>query len=394
MVRARPQGPGVAGPGPPAGAQENRGPPGVFLKGGGLKMVRLFTAGGMIIDNVVTAEGTVHRQALGGNGVYSAAGARLWMDDVGIVATIPGNYPLEWLDTLQQAGIDIAGISMRPEPVTCSEWFFYRGDGSRVDRLYAEPGMFEASGYGSDHLTAEQAAAFEARLRTHAVAGLDYAAFRRLHPVRSADVPAAYQGARGVHLAPNSPMAQLEMARDLRRPGRRITLDPGSHAAELTGPALARLLPLLDAVLPSEKELKVMTAARTHAEGIAELRRGGTDIAVVKLAAAGAMMDEGDRKEPLSIPAIAVQAVDPTGAGDAFCGGFLAGLVATADPACAAVCATVSASFAVEAFGPFALFSARPDEVTRRWRELAQRCALPDSERLLRELAAMRRPPA
>ena len=137
-----------------------------------------------------------------------------------------------------------------------------------------------------------------------------------------------------------------------------------------------------------------MTAARTHAEGIAELRRGGTDIAVVKLAAAGAMMDEGDRKEPLSIPAIAVQVVDPTGAGDAFCGGFLAGLVATADPACAAVCATVSASFAVEAFGPFALFSARPDEVTRRWRELAQRCALPDSERLLRELAAMRRPPA
>ncbi len=357
-------------------------------------MVRLFTAGGMIIDNVVTAEGTVHRETLGGNGVYSAAGARLWMEDVGIVAAVPGNYPLQWLDTLRRAGIDTAGISIRPETVTCSEWFFYRGDGSRADRLYAEPGTFEASGYGGDHLQPEQAAAFEARLRTHAVAGLDYAAFRRLHPVRSADVPVAYQGAWGVHLAPNSPAAQLEMAHDLRRPGRRITLDPGSHAAELRGPALARLLPLLDAVLPSEKELKIMAPASTHAAGLAELRRSGAGMAVVKLAAAGAMMDEGDRKEPMSIPAIAVHAVDPTGAGDAFCGGFLAGLVATGNPACAAVCATVSASFAVEAFGPFALFSAHPDEVIRRWRELARRCALPDCDRLLLELAAMRRPQA
>ncbi len=357
-------------------------------------MVRLFTAGGMIIDNVVSADGTVHRETLGGNGVYSAAGARLWLDDVGIVARVPRNYPARWCDALRDAGIDTAGISVVEESVGCSEWFFYRSDGSRADRLYAEPGTFEACGLAGDHLDPGQAAAFEACLRARPVAGLDFAAFRRLHPVRNTDVPAHYRGALGVHLAPNSPVAQLGMARDLHQPGRRITLDPGSHATELVGTGLTRLLPLLDAVLPSEKELRVMAPGRTNAQGLADLRRAGASVAVVKLAAAGALLDDGTRPGPVTVPAIAVQAVDPTGAGDAFCGGFLAGLVATANPLCAAVCATVSASFAVESFGPFGLFAAERDEVTRRWQWLAQRCALPQADRLFSELAAVRRPRA
>jgi len=50
-----------------------------------------------------------------------------------------------------------------------------------------------------------------------------------------------------------------------------------------------------------------------------------------------------------------VSAVDPTGAGDAFCGGFLAGLMMLRDIAAAACLGTISASFAVESFGPFHL---------------------------------------
>lgn len=357
-------------------------------------MVRLFAAGGMIIDNVVSADGAVHRETLGGNGVYSAAGARLWLDDVGIVAVVPANYPVRWLETLRDAGIDVTGISAREEAVVCSEWFFYRSDGSRADRLYAEPGTFEACGFAGDRLEPDQAAAFEACLRARPVAGLDFAAFRRLHPVRSTDVPPPYRQALGIHLAPNSPAAQLGMAQDLRRPGRRITLDPGSHASELVDTVLSELLPLLDAVLPSEKELHVMAPGRSNPDGLAQLRRAGASVAVVKLAAAGAMLDHGSRTGPVTIPIVAVQAVDPTGAGDAFCGGFLAGLVATGDPVCAAVCGTVSASFAVESFGPFGLFAAHHAQVMQRWQILARRVSLPQSDRRLSELQTLRQPTA
>jgi sugar/nucleoside kinase (ribokinase family) len=51
------------------------------------------------------------------------------------------------------------------------------------------------------------------------------------------------------------------------------------------------------------------------------------------------------------VPAVSPRCVDPTGAGDAFCGGFLTGLIETGDPVEAALRGAVSASFAVEGCG-------------------------------------------
>jgi sugar/nucleoside kinase (ribokinase family) len=353
-------------------------------------MVQVFCSGGMIIDNVVAADGTVHRETLGGNGVYSAAGVRLWLDAVGIVAVLPRNYPSHWLDLLRAAGVDTTGIAVREDVVGCSEWFFYRADGSRADGLHAEPDLFGASGYTDDRLAPAQALAFESLLRGRRAAGLDFAEFRRRHPVRAADVPQAYRRARGVHLAPNLPAAQWELAQALRQPGRTITLDPGSHAALLASAPWPDILPLLDAILPSEKELAVLVPGASRAEGLARLRQAGVPIAVVKLAAAGALVDAPQHAGPVAVPSLSVAAVDPTGAGDAFCGGFLAGLLATGDALCAAVCGTVSASFAVESFGPFRLLAAPREEVLHRWRTLAQACALPRRESFFSELRAQR----
>lgn len=355
-------------------------------------MVRLFAAGGVIIDNVVTADGAVKRDTLGGNGVYSAAGARLWLDDVGIVAVVPRNYPRHWLDALRDAGIDSTGITSLQESVGCSEWMFYRSDGSRADHLYAEPGTFEACGLSGDHLDPDQAAAFEAHLRARPAGGQDFAAFRRRNPVRSTDVPAHYRSAQGVHLAPNLPAAQYGMARDLRSPGRRITLDPGSHALDLAAGPLSELLPLLDAILPSEQELRAMAPGMSRADGLVSLLEAGAPIAVVKLGAAGAMLACRTLPSGLAIPVLPVQVVDPTGAGDAFCGGFLAGLLATSDPLCAALCGTASASFAVESFGPFRMLAARRDEVLARWWSLARSCELAHAEQRYSELAAFGQP--
>ena len=53
------------------------------------------------------------------------------------------------------------------------------------------------------------------------------------------------------------------------------------------------------------------------------------------------------------IPAYPCRLVDPTGAGDAFCGGFLAGFQKTNDPLLAALHGGVSASLKIEGSGPF-----------------------------------------
>jgi len=353
-------------------------------------MVKLFACGGMIIDNVVTADGTVHREALGGNGVYAAAGARLWCDRVGLVALVPRNYPARWFEALRNAGIDIAGVAVRPESVDRSEWFFYRSDGSRADHLYASSDAFVAAGLPPQgRLSPAQSGAFEAQLRSSGAEGADFAGFRRRHPVCAGDVPSSYLHAVGVHMAPGAPRAQLALAQAIHAPGRRITLDPGSHAGAMRD-VLPRLLPLLDAFLPSEKELRLLAPGTGLASGLAGLRAAGVPVALVKLAAAGAMVASSVYPAGISVPALAVDLVDPTGAGDAFCGGFLAGLVATGDPLCAALCGTASASIAVESFGPMRLLSATPQEVLARWQRLARLCALPDTDQRFSELRALR----
>ena len=56
----------------------------------------------------------------------------------------------------------------------------------------------------------------------------------------------------------------------------------------------------------------------------------------------------------VNVPAVNVNVLDVTGAGDAFCGGFLAGLISSGDPITAAAQGVVSASFIVETRGAVA----------------------------------------
>jgi sugar/nucleoside kinase (ribokinase family) len=58
-------------------------------------------------------------------------------------------------------------------------------------------------------------------------------------------------------------------------------------------------------------------------------------------------------KRRYEVPAYAARLADPTGAGDAFCGGFLAGFQRTNDPLMATLYGNVSASLKVEGTGPF-----------------------------------------
>lgn len=323
-------------------------------------MVALFTAGGVIVDTVVSADGTLGPRTMGGNAVYSAAGARLWLDGVGIVARLPANYPRAFLDRLEQGGIDLSGIRFEAAEVTKNEWFFYREDGSRADHLHgdmaaplpAEPGT---------RLSREQAAELEDRLRRLPATGNDFAAFRRRHPVRLEDVPPAYLSAAAAHLAANGLAEQTAMTRALSEAGLSVSVDPGSNAGEMIGSAVAdsqsgigAIMAAATAFLPSEKELRCLAPGLAREDAFAALQARGPAALVAKLGAEGSLHRDADGALHW-LPVFPVRAVDPTGAGDAFCGGFLAGLVLLGDLSAAACLGTISASFAVESFGPFHL---------------------------------------
>jgi ribokinase len=95
----------------------------------------------------------------------------------------------------------------------------------------------------------------------------------------------------------------------------------GIQAIVNPGPAY-RLAPELLAsgliLTPNAEELLAMTGAADIEAGISSLVAGGAGAVVVTLGAHGALLADGPRRRPM--PAMAVDVVDTTGAGDTFSG--------------------------------------------------------------------------
>ena len=75
----------------------------------------------------------------------------------------------------------------------------------------------------------------------------------------------------------------------------------------------------------------------------------------------------------ISIPTVASELVDDTGAGDAFCGGALVGYAKSSDGVDAILRGSVSASFSIAAIGPAGLVDAPPEVAEQRLAALGRR---------------------
>jgi ribokinase len=322
-------------------------------------------AGGVILDCSVSASGAVALEVMGGNAAWSAVGARIGGASPGIVATVPAAYPQALLDGLVAGGIALDGIARVDGPMPLPEWFFYAADGTRIDRLHASAEAFGAMGF-SLPLTGAAKAAWLQRLRERTEDGRGFTVFRRTNPPPA--IPAPWRGAPGLHLAPDLPGAQIRLAAQARSGGARvITLDPGPHALADGPDAIGPLLTACDAFLPSERELAVMLPGLTAADALSVLAVRTPALLAVKLGPRGALLWDRSALRAVRIPALPVPASDPTGAGDAFCGGVLAGLLRGETQRDALRRGTVSASFAVGTSGADrALAAAVPSEVAAR----------------------------
>jgi hypothetical protein len=88
--------------------------------------VEYVIVGGLREDYFITPTGQAHWGRLGGNALYAAVGARLWSENVGLVARVGSNFPAGWLDIIAGRGIDTGGIVVRPEPLDTRTFYAYR----------------------------------------------------------------------------------------------------------------------------------------------------------------------------------------------------------------------------------------------------------------------------
>ena len=174
-----------------------------------------------------------------------------------------------------------------------------------------------------------------------------------------------FEGARWLHLTGITPAlsesarAATLRARDVARDaGLEVSLDVNLRrrlwSDEVAGPTLRDLVTGVDVVLGSPDELAVIAdsdPATDPAELAAAVATLGATVVVVKLGPDGALGLEAGAT-PVLVPAIAVPVeVDPVGAGDAFCVGFIAGRLDGVDVETALRMGNACGALAVAALG-------------------------------------------
>ncbi|MEM1544277.1 MAG: carbohydrate kinase family protein [Candidatus Bathyarchaeia archaeon] len=134
------------------------------------------------------------------------------------------------------------------------------------------------------------------------------------------------RGAKILHLtsfAGNLPFeAQKKLIETL--PEIKVTLDPGIIYARRGLEILKPIIRRCYAIMPSEAEIQLLTG-EDYREGAEILLNEGVEIVAVKLGERGCYVTNG--RESHLIGPFKVEVVDTTGAGDAFCAGFIYGLL-------------------------------------------------------------------
>jgi sugar/nucleoside kinase (ribokinase family) len=245
----------------------------------------ILVVGSVALDRIETPFGLAEA-TLGGAATYFSAAASLF-HPVQLVGVIGDDFPEDRLDFLSARGVDLAGLERAR-----GESFFWAGR------------------YDYDLNTRET---LETRLGV-------FADFRPR-------LPESFRDAEWVFLANIDPELQLEVLRQVRRP-RLVACDTMNYWIESRRGPLMELLGQVDCVLLNDSEARELSGDYNILRASRWIRAHGPRIVVVKKGEHGALLFT--EHHTFFAPGFPLETVyDPTGAGDAFAGGFIGWLAYT-----------------------------------------------------------------
>jgi len=292
----------------------------------------LLVVGSIALDSVETPFGGT-ADALGGSAQFFTYAASI-LHPVQIVGVIGDDYPPEALERLKEIGADLSGVERAK-----GESFRWKGR------------------YSYDLQNRET---LDTRLGV----------FATFNP----KIPPEFADARYVFLGNIDPELQLSVLDQIRSP-KLVACDTMNYWINGKRSALLELLQRIDVLLVNDAEARELSGDWNVYRAARWIAERGPSMVVVKQGTYGAVLLEGGRV--FYIPAYPLEEVyDPTGAGDAFAGGFMAHLARTDDLSPenlrrAMVYGSAMGSFAVEQFSIRRFEEIGPAEVTARVREFA-----------------------
>lgn len=293
-------------------------------------------------EYLLPASGLPRLDLPGGNLLYAAAGLMLWAPSVGLVGRVGEDYPREWLEACEARGFDISGIHVVPKKLDLRDFVSYTEafEASRINPIihFARRGMtFPKSLLGYQPPNERKMDADATLIVT--------------------DTPDHYLTARGALLCPMSLVSQTQLIAGMKRGQvHTFVLEPASTS--MTPKARRELPALLNGVtafLTSQEELRNLFWGETHdlwkmAEMVSVY---GPEYVVIKCGQSGQLLYDVKTKRKWEVSAYPARVADPTGVGDAFNGGFLAGYCKTYDALEGVLYGNISASLKIEGNGVY-----------------------------------------
>jgi sugar/nucleoside kinase (ribokinase family) len=272
----------------------------------------LLVVGSIALDSVITPFGETADDP-GGSAVFFAAAAAL-LHPVHVVGVVGRDYPLGALKRLEARGVDLGGVETAD-----GESFRWKGkysyDLSSRETLDTRLGVF---------------AGFQPKL------------------------PPAFRDAQYVFLGNIDPELQLGVLEQIRAP-RLVACDTMNYWIQSKRDVLLQLLSHIDYLIINDTEARELSGDWNIYRAARWVLTHGPRGVVIKQGEYGAILM--DSEVLFKVPAYPLEEVfDPTGAGDAFAGGFMGHVARTGDlsPAnlrLAMVYGAAMGSFAVEEFG-------------------------------------------
>ncbi len=333
---------------------------------GGQKMInetiphlRYLIAGKLRRDYVLLPNGKAINNSLGGSLIHSAVGAAIWEKDIGLVSRVGSDIPAEWIELIARAGFDIRGIH-RTADIPNS--LFFASFPDLDTRTHSEPFRH----YQHAHHPFPKALVGY----VHADSTIDSRTQASAYTLKTSDLPADYLDSTAAHIAPLDFLTHSLLPSALRQGHiNTITLDPNSSYMNPTfWDDIPDILTGVTAFLTSEEKIRSLFHGRSNDlwEMSEVIGSYGCEMVVIKRGSRGQYLYDHPGRSRWVIPAYPARAVNPIGAGDAFCGGFLAGYRSRYNPLEAALFGNISASMVIEGMFPLFALDALPNLATAR----------------------------
>jgi len=241
----------------------------------------LVVLGHVAIDHVIFPD---KREIIlpGGAATAVATSAALSGAKDGLVTKVGKDFPKEWLNRLSEI-LDIKGVHI------------LEGNTIHIYMIYHEDGSVDAP--------------------------VDMGVAQKMGET---EIPEEYLNAKIFHISPIPPEEQLKVINRLK--GKRISLDFNPTYMEdykTKKDLMKEIISRTEIIFPNEREARTITGEKDLKKAAKILYEWGANLTIITLGEKGALLYNGEKFmefEALPINEI----VDPTGAGDAFAGGFLA----------------------------------------------------------------------